>query len=82
MPRKPSTLVIEKTKKTVKNIPSSESGSSVLCKTKNGTEYTVSQNPIKERLRFSLWKHTKGSYEKIATAESPTDLYSLIEWKK
>ena len=81
MPRKAAALVFEKTKKISRSIPSSENGHGVLCKDKDGVQYTISNNPTKEHLAFTLWKHLEKGYEKIATGDAPTDLYPLIQWR-
>lgn len=66
--------------KIVKKLPASEYGSGVLCKTKSGKQYQISQNP--ENKKHTLWRIVDGGYEKIATGDSPYDLYPLIDWDK
>lgn len=60
----------------VNQIPKSEDGYGVLYKTKSN-EYVISQNTKKEK--FTLWKKLKNGYEKVGTANSPTDLYKKCE---
>lgn len=62
----------------IKKIPISENGMGVLCKTKSGKEYRISQNI--ERRKHILWRKVDDGFEKIATAESPYDLYPMIDW--
>lgn len=62
--------------KTVKSIPSSETGHGVLCTTKSGDKYTISQNHSK--MQFTLWKHIEDGFEKIATANNPLDFDEII----
>lgn len=73
-------IVIKETEVTsvVKAIPSGEDGVGVLCKTRDGQLYRISQNTGKGI--HTLWKVLEGSYEKIATGESPYDLYPRIPW--
>lgn len=68
----------EKSAKVVKKIPTSESGTGVLCKTKSGKLYQITQNP--EKRKHTLWKVVDGGFEKLATGDSPYDLYPLIRW--
>ena len=61
----------------IKQIPKTENGPSVHC---NGKfTYIVSQNLNK--MKFTLWKKLEDGYEKIATANSPLDLYEKIIWE-
>ena len=56
MPRKAAGVVKEKASKVVKKLPASECGSGVLCKTKSGKQYQISQNPEKKNIRYgALW---------------------------
>lgn len=80
MPRKAASVVKEKASKVVKRLPVSEYGTGVLCKTKSGKQYQISQNP--EKKKHTLWRIVDGGYEKIATGDSPYDLYALIDWDK
>ena len=73
MPRKP----IES--KVIKQIPKSETGQGVTCKTKSGKVYLISQGSEK---KHTLWKEVTGGYEKIASSISPYDLYDQIDWEK
>lgn len=57
----------------VNQIPKSEDGYGVRYVSDSGINYIVSQNTKKER--FTLWKETENGYEKIATSNSPIDLY-------
>lgn len=66
--------------KIVKSIPSSENGSAVVCKTRAGQEYIISQNI--ERCRFTLWKVVEGGYVKIDTADSPRKFDEIIYLEK
>ncbi len=77
MARKPS-VVKETVEKTVKKIPTSDTGPGVRCTTKGGKHYQISQNV--EKLKFTLWKVVEGGFVKIATANSPIDLEELIPW--
>lgn len=65
--------------KIVKNIPSSETGHGVLCTTKSGDKYTISQNPVKTQ--FTLWKHIEEGFEKIATSNNPLDFNEIMYGK-
>jgi len=62
----------------VKKIPASESGPGVQCTTAEGTIYIVSQCFAPKR--FTLWEKKAGGYEKLATANTPIDLYEKIPW--
>lgn len=64
--------------KIVRKIPSSENGINVLCTTKSGQKYKISQN--KEKVKFTLWKIEDKGFLKIKTASSPVNLYDLIPW--
>lgn len=64
--------------KWVKKIPYSENGNSVLCTTKKGNKYIVSQNV--EKQRYTLWKISDEGYSKLLTENSPYKLYDLIDW--
>ena len=79
MPRK-ATKSGEKKPTIVKKIPTSENGAGVQCRTKSGMEYQITQ--CLEKQRHTLWKVVSEGYEKISTAESPHDLYALIDWNK
>lgn len=80
MPRKASTATTEKESKAVKKLPTADCGRGVLCRTRSGKEYCISQNP--EKHRHTLWRIVDGGYEKMASADSPYDLYPLIDWDK
>lgn len=80
MPRKNSSTTQKKTSKIIKKLPASECGTGVLCKTRSGKQYQISQNP--EKKKHTLWLIVDGGYEKLATGNSPYDLYSLIDWDK
>ena len=80
MPRKASLLSVDKERKVVKKIPASDCGTGVLCKTRSGKEYCISQNP--EKHKHTLWCIVDGGFEKIATAYIPYDLYHLVVWYK
>lgn len=77
MPRK---AAIDKSAKTVKKLPAADYGPGVLCTTKSGRQFQITQNP--EKRKFTLWAVVDGGYDKIAMANSPTDLYSKIDWDK
>lgn len=66
--------------KIVKNIPTSECGVDVKCKTISGQEYLISQCP--EKQRFTLWKKCDEGFEKISTSKSPLDFDEIIPWDK
>lgn len=68
----------ETTGKIAKSIPISENGPGVLCITKSGQRYQISQNV--EKMRFTLWKIVGGGFIKVKIANSPTELDSLIPW--
>lgn len=68
----------KKSAKIVKKLPASECGVGVLCKTKSGKLYQISQN--QEKKKHTLWRVLDGEYEKLAAANSPHDLYPLIDW--
>ena len=64
----------------VKSIPSSETGSRVTCITESGSQYIISNNPIKGR--FTLWKVIPNGYEKISTSDSPLIFDKIIDYFK
>ena len=66
--------------KVVRKIPVTENGLGVHCTTKSGMEFQISQNT--EKKKHTLWKIVAGGFEKVATANSPYDLYELIPWDK
>lgn len=68
-----------KAAKPIKKIPITENGPGVHITTKSGKVYIVSWN--KERHKFTLWHKSESGYEKIAVANAPTDLYSLVDMK-
>lgn len=80
MPRKVTGATQEKPSKIVKNLPASEYGTGVLCTTRSGKRYQISQNP--EKKKHTLWRIVDGGYEKLAIGNSPYDLYPLIDWDK
>jgi len=65
--------------KMVKQLPASESGAGVRCKTRAGAEYIVSQCP--EKMRFTLWEVMEQGLEPLGTAKSPLELYEKIPWE-
>lgn len=69
----------EASEKIVRNIPTSENGAGVLCTTKSGQKYQISQNV--EKSKFTLWKVVEKGFAKMKTASSPVDLYELIPWE-
>lgn len=68
----------EVTEKVIKNIPASENGLGVLCATKSGQQYQITQNVVK--IKFTLWKVVENGFIKIKIANSPIELYDLIPW--
>lgn len=62
----------ETTEKVVRSIPTSDTGAGVLCITKSGQKYQISQNV--EKMKFTLWKVMNKGFVKIKTASSPVDL--------
>lgn len=80
MPRKATSVIKEKATKVVKKLPTSECGTGVLCKTKSSKQYQISQNP--EKKKHTLWKIVDGGFERVATGDSPYDLYPLIDWEQ
>lgn len=80
MPRRATGATQEMTSKIVKKLPTSECGTGVLCTTRSGKQYQISHNP--EKKKHTLWRIVDGEYEKLATGDSPYDLYSLIDWSK
>lgn len=62
-------------------IPQSElSKYGVLCRTRKGQEYNVTQSIIRGALRFTLWRKTKDGYTKLDVSNSPIPLYKKIPW--
>lgn len=68
------------TEKIVKSIPASDNGAGVLCITKFGQKYQISQNV--EKMKFTLWKVMNKGFVKIKTASSPVDLYDFVPWEQ
>lgn len=66
----------------VKSLPKTEDGHGILCKTHTAFDYQISQNTSKKKNRFTLWKILENGYEKVASADTPQDLYPLVPWKK
>lgn len=66
-------------KEVVAKIPTSESGTSVLCETRSGKQYRITQNPKKKN--HTLWLILSKGFQKISTASSPYDLYKLIDFE-
>ncbi len=62
-----------------KTLPSSENGTGVTCPTNTGQQYYISQN--KEKGKHTLWRIVAEGYQKVATADSPYDLYDKIDWE-
>ena len=75
MARQPST---NKSAKFVKNIPTTDSAPGVTCVTKSGKKYRISQDA--DRGKHTLWRIVEGGYEKLEVADSPYDLYPLVDW--
>lgn len=62
-------------------IPTSElQAYGVLCRTKTGKQYQITQNKVKER--FTLWRIEGENAEKVAVSESVYDLYARVPWDK
>ena len=70
--------VEETAEKIVKSIPASDNGAGVLCMTKSGQKYQISQNV--EKMKFTLWKVVDKGFVKVRIANSPVDLYDLVPW--
>lgn len=68
----------ETTEKVVRSIPTSDTGAGVLCITKSGQKYQISQNV--EKMKFTLWKIVDKGFVKVRIANSPVDLYGLVPW--
>lgn len=68
----------ETTEKVVKSIPASDTGAGVLCITKFGQKYQISQNA--EKMKFTLWKVVDKGFVKVKIANSPVDLYDSVPW--
>lgn len=71
---------VEKQSKIIKKIPTSECGAGQICTTASGKQYRITQNP--EKRKHTLWMVVNGGYEKLATSDSPYDLYPMIDWEK
>lgn len=72
--------VEETTEKIVKSIPASDNGAGVLCTTKSGQKFQISQNV--EKMKFTLWKVVDKGFIKVKIANSPVDLYDFVPWDK
>ena len=70
----------ETTEKIVKSIPASDNGAGVLCTTKSGQKFQISQNV--EKMKFTLWKVVDKGFIKVKIANSPVDLYDFVPWDK
>lgn len=70
----------ETAEKIVKSIPASDNGAGVLCTTKSGQKFQISQNV--EKMKFTLWKVVDKGFIKVKTANSPVDLYDFIPWNE
>ncbi len=66
--------------KIVRSIPSSDNGAGVLCTTKSGQKYQISQNV--EKMKFTLWKVVDKGFIKVKIASSPVDLYDSVPWEQ
>lgn len=83
MPRKSSKTELNtkvESSKIVKKIPATETGHGVICRTRSGKEYRITQNP--EKKRHTLWRVVDGGYEKLGSSDSPNNLYSLFDWEE
>ena len=63
--------------KTVKAIPSSETGSRTSCL--NG-KYLITNNPLKEQ--FTLWECVEDGFERIKISDNPLDFDKMIPWNE
>lgn len=63
--------------KTVKAIPTSETGSRTTCL--NG-KYLITNNPLKEQ--FTLWECLEDGFERIKTSDNPLDFDKIIPWNE
>ena len=70
--------VEETAEKIVKSIPASDNGAGVLCTTKSGQKFQISQNV--EKMKFTLWKVVDKGFIKVKIANSPVDLYDFVPW--
>ena len=70
----------EKIEKVVISIPASDTCACVLCITKSGQKYQISQNV--EKMKFTLWKVVDKGFVKVRIANSPVDLYDLVPWNE
>lgn len=64
-------------KKVVKRIPSVENGRGAVYTAMSGNRYKITKHTSK--MLFFLWKPVSGGWEKLATMESPYDLYAMID---
>lgn len=78
--KKNDDIVKELTIKPVKKIPDSENGRGIVCKTLSGKKYVISHN--EEKGKHILWLIVDEGYQKVATGNSPYELYELIDWDK
>lgn len=69
----------EKEGKLVKNLPETR-GHGVQCKSISGQIYVITHDTEKEK--HTLWKEEPEGYRLLAIAESPYDLYPLVDWEK
>lgn len=63
--------------KTVKAIPTSETGSRTTCL---DGKYLITNNPLKEQ--FTLWECLEDGFERIKTSDNPLDFDKIIPWDK
>lgn len=75
MPRK--AVKTEDTAKVVRSLPASESGHGVHYTAKSRKEYCISSCP--EKGRFTLWRIVPNGYERMGSANTPNDLYTIAE---
>lgn len=66
----------------IKTLPKTEDGHGIFCKTHTEFDYQITQNTSKIKKRFTLWKIVPDGYEKISSADTPQELYALVEWEK
>lgn len=67
----------------VKKIPAIETGHGVLCTTRSGKQYRITQSYVNVNTsRFTLWQEVLEGFKRIGVESSPTPLYGLIPWDK
>lgn len=71
-------------KEIYKKLPASEDAPGVICRTKFGKEYRITQARFASGMenRFTLWEVLDNGYRKIAVEPSPFPLYDIVKWKE